>query len=185
MKYHYVPHNTLIQLFNQQFQNTENTVLIGNADEPLYAIADDEHPHHRIYFTRDYFSSALHEIAHWCIAGKQRRQREDYGYWYAPDGRSNEQQTAFEQVEVKPQAIEWIFSIAAQHPFQVSADNLDAGLQASESFKHAIYEQACEYLNQQSLPPRAQQFTGALLKYYQPELSLNDLSATQLHPQAL
>ncbi len=34
----------------------------------------------------------------------------DLGYWYAPDGRIEEQQALFEQVEIKPQAIEWLFA---------------------------------------------------------------------------
>lgn len=180
-----MPHNTLIQLFNQQFQHSENTVLIGNADEPLYAIANEHHPHHRIYFTRDYFSSALHEIAHWCIAGTERRQLEDYGYWYAPDGRSAQQQREFEQVEVKPQAIEWIFSMAAQHPFKISADNLTADVGASETFKQAVYEQARAYLYHQSLPTRAKQYATALLSHYQPTLSLGELNADKLDRQCL
>lgn len=54
------------------------------------------------------FNSALHEISHWTIAGKERRLLADLGYWYAPDGRTREQQALFEQVEVKPQAIEWL-----------------------------------------------------------------------------
>ena len=34
------------------------------------------------------FNSALHEISHWTIAGKERRLLADLGYWYAPDGRT-------------------------------------------------------------------------------------------------
>ncbi len=35
----------------------------------------------------DFFASALHEISHWCVAGKARREQVDFGYWYCPDGR--------------------------------------------------------------------------------------------------
>lgn len=56
------------------------------------------------------FNSALHEISHWTIAGAKRRLLPDLGYWYAPDGRTKEQQDLFEQVEIKPQAIEWLFA---------------------------------------------------------------------------
>lgn len=45
--------------------------------------------------------------------GEKRRQLVDFGYWYAPDGRSAEQQELFQAVEVKPQAMEWILSPAA------------------------------------------------------------------------
>ncbi len=53
-----------------------------------------------------FYASALHEIAHWCIAGENRCQQVDYGYWYEPNGRSEERQFEFEKVEVKPQALE-------------------------------------------------------------------------------
>ncbi len=39
---------------------------------------------------------------HWCIAGKARRNRVDFGYWYCPDGRDAQTQSQFEDVEVKP-----------------------------------------------------------------------------------
>ncbi len=177
-----MPAQILIQLFNQTFQASENTLLVGNADEPLYTPADADHPCHRIYFTRDYASSALHEIAHWTIASHARRQREDYGYWYAPDGRNAQQQAAFEQMEVKPQAIEWIFSLAAGVNFHISADNLDAGHGASAAFKHAVWRQADDYLRHHSLPPRAQLFTTVLLQHFQPGCTL---SAAQLRLASL
>lgn len=177
-----MPHSTLIQLFNQQFQISENTVLIGNAMEPLYQPGDSTCEQHRIYFSHDYASSALHEIAHWTLAGEMRRQQVDYGYWYAPDGRSPEQQHLFEQVEVKPQAIEWIFSLAAGLKFRISADNLDAELGASEPFKIAVWRQASEYLDQNSLPSRAALFVGVLLK----NAGLHTtLSSHQLDPNSI
>ncbi len=42
------------------------------------------------------------------------------GYWYAPDGHTQEQQALFEQVEIKPQAIEWLFAQAFGRKFRVS-----------------------------------------------------------------
>lgn len=152
-------------------------MLIGNADEPLYAPACHQQSKHRIYFTRDYISSALHEVAHWCIAGKQRRLLEDYGYWYAPDGRCPLQQSEFEKMEVKPQAIEWIFSLAAGVTFNISADNLETNTGASESFKRAVFQQASTYLAHDKLPPRAALFTEVLQQHYQPN--------TQLHADML
>jgi release factor glutamine methyltransferase len=38
------------------------------------------------------------------VAGKERRKLEDFGYWYEPDGRSEERQRDFEKVEVKPRS---------------------------------------------------------------------------------
>ena len=82
----------LVDIFNQAFSDGYNTRLVKGGKEPEYLPADDDCHYHRIIFTRDYFASALHEIAHWCIAGEQRRQQHDYGYWYAPDGRNIQQQ---------------------------------------------------------------------------------------------
>ena len=36
------------------------------------------------------------------MAGLARRQLEDFGYWYKPDGRSNEEQKAFEKTKFIP-----------------------------------------------------------------------------------
>ena len=77
-------------IFNRLFTERFNTQLIGGVDEPEYIPADDVATH-RLYYRQDYFSSALHETAHWCIAGEERRLRPDFGYWYNPDGRTGEQ----------------------------------------------------------------------------------------------
>jgi len=155
----------LIQRFNTTFEVSHGTILVGGGDEPLYLPADAAHPCHRIIFRRDYFASALHEVAHWCIAGQRRRQLTDYGYWYAPDGRDAEQQAAFEAVEARPQALEWAFSIACNSPFRVSLDNLDgeAGLEAR--FQRRVY-QTLECMDQQGFPPRAQRFIEVLSDFY-------------------
>jgi elongation factor P hydroxylase len=155
----------LVACFNRTFDQAYNTRLVGGGEEPIYLPADGKVLFHRIVFTRDYFSSALHEIAHWCVAGEVRRKQVDYGYWYAPDGRSQEQQQEFERVEIKPQAMEWIFSVACGHRFRVSADNLEAGLGASDRFKANIYQQVLTYC-QQGLPERPQQFALALAQHY-------------------
>ena len=102
--------NIIVSLFNQQFLASYNTQLVCCEEEPIYRPANASHPHHRIIFAHGFFASALHEIAHWCIAGKERRLLEDFGYWYQPDGRTSKQQAEFEKVEIKPQALEWIFS---------------------------------------------------------------------------
>lgn len=78
-------YNHLISVFNQTFMPSHNTELLLGGDEPIYLPASEEHRHHRIIFARGFYASALHEVAHWCIAGPQRRLLEDYGYWYHPD----------------------------------------------------------------------------------------------------
>src|SRR5690606_16580490 len=95
------------------------------AQEPLYQPDATVDGIHLLYYRADYFASALHETAHWCIAGEARRRLTDFGYWYAPEGRSAAAQRSFEEVESRPQALEWLFSQACAYPFRISVDNLD------------------------------------------------------------
>lgn len=151
----------LVTIFNRLFADTFNTRLESGGEEPIYLPSNDTCDYHRLIFRSDYISSALHEISHWCIAGDQRRQVVDFGYWYNPDGRTEVQQRTFEQVEVKPQAIEWIFSVAAGHLFNISADNLSADIGASEEFVDLVVQQATEWCAS-PMPSRASAFTLAL-----------------------
>ncbi|KTC66315.1 transporting ATPase (plasmid) [Legionella adelaidensis] len=155
----------LIKLFNTCFAKTHNTRLVKGGEEPLYMPANENCAYHSIIFAHGFFSSALHECAHWFIAGEERRKLIDYGYWYVPDGRSKEQQALFQVVEVKPQALEWLLSKAAKFPFQFSVDNLDGEEWDTESFKTAVKEQVSIY-EQEGLPPRAQIFHAALREFY-------------------
>ncbi len=155
----------LVVIFARLFAASHNTRLEGGGEEPVYVPAAAAGDCCRIIFTRDYFASALHEVAHWCIAGPARRLRQDYGYWYRPDGRSAAEQRRFEQVEIKPQALEWIFSSAAGYRFRVSADNLGAANRVEPQFGAAIYRQVLRYC-EQGLPPRAESFARALAARY-------------------
>ena len=87
--------DAVVAMFNQLFQEPEGTVLVSGAVEPFYSPG---HPN-QVFFRADYVRSALHEAAHWCVAGRCRRALPDYGYWYTPDGRSAERQAAFFSVE--------------------------------------------------------------------------------------
>ncbi|WP_027328847.1 elongation factor P hydroxylase [Marinimicrobium agarilyticum] len=155
----------LIQLFDRTFLKSHSTRLRGGAAEPLYQPAKDAGDVHCIWFTQDYFASALHEVAHWCVAGPERRRQEDYGYWYAPDGRTDAEQALFERVEVRPQALEWLFSRAAGRHFRPSADNLAANMGPSESFKQAIHTQVLRFC-QEGVSERVQAFLAALVGFY-------------------
>lgn len=155
----------LIDIFDRLFVGSCNTRLIAMGDEPVYYPADDVFAYHRLIFRHDYFSSALHEISHWCIAGPQRREQVDFGYWYQPDGRTEAQQQAFEQVEVKPQALEWMLSNAAGHRFRISADNLSGGIGASEAFVEAVAQQARHWCDM-PMPTRAAQLAEALAESF-------------------
>ncbi|BEH14338.1 hypothetical protein MAALD49_17060 [Marinobacter shengliensis] len=156
----------LIMLFNDLFRESFRTILVRGSEEPEYLPASEPDGLARVVFAHGFFASALHEIAHWCIAGEHRRTLHDYGYWYCPDGRSLEQQQAFEQVEVKPQAVEWLFSLAAGSRFHISVDNLaGSGAANEQGFRQNVRLQASQYLAH-GLPSRAQQFFDTLKSFY-------------------
>lgn len=134
----------LMTQFNAWFVH-RNTVLVRGEHEPEYFAATDHHPA-KIVFAHGFFASSLHEISHWCVAGKKRRQLNDFGYWYAPDGRSEQQQAAFEQVEIKPQAIECLLTLMCGKQFRVSQDNLFADFDTSNSrFADDVKQQAIQF----------------------------------------
>lgn len=110
--------------FNRTLGRRHGVRLIGGALEPLYEPGSDS-AFATIRYTRDYPASALHELAHWCIAGPRRRKLPDYGYWYQPPPRTDAQQSAFFRVEVPVQALEARLASAAGLPFRVSVDDLD------------------------------------------------------------
>lgn len=156
----------LIMLFNDLFRENNRTILVRGSDEPEYLPAVEAGDVCQVIFAHGYFASALHEISHWCIAGAQRRTLRDYGYWYCPDGRSATQQQAFEQVEVKPQALEWLFSVAAQARFHISVDNLSGEGAADEAgFRGKVRAQANRYL-EHGMPARARAFFDTLRLFY-------------------
>lgn len=143
----------LIALFNCLFLS-QNVILVRGDDEPEYFAATKLQPA-RIVFAHGFFASALHELSHWCIAGQKRRKLNDFGYWYAPDGRSEAQQAAFEQVEIKPQALECLFTLSCLRHFQVSQDNLFADFDTSSStFAADVYKQVQSYLIAPELIPK-------------------------------
>ncbi|EAR08268.1 elongation factor P hydroxylase [Reinekea blandensis] len=140
-----------------QFQ----TCLVAAVDEPLYLPMSDTQRWHEIQFAHGYFNSALHELAHWCVAGFERRQLTDYGYWYEPDGRTAEQQREFERVEVRPQAIEWHLTLASNRRFQVSVDNLSGEPTDAAPFRESVRRQAWQF-QENGLPDRAQTLVGLI-----------------------
>lgn len=171
----------LISIFNGCFKFAYNTRLVKGDDEPVYLPADTNRSYHTIYFAHGFFSSALHECSHWFVAGEERRQLVDFGYWYAPDGRNAEQQTLFQSVEVKPQAIEWILSKATGHKFRISVDNLNGEEADTAAFKAAVYAQVLKYC-ESGLPVRANYFRNVLASFYNQPAVLNssDFSSEEL-----
>lgn len=165
----------IICIFNRLFEDSYNTILVGGGDEPFYAPAGDRSEKNRLIFTREFFASALHEVAHWCVAGRERRKLTDFGYWYIPDGRDERQQRSFEAVEVLPQALEWVFSKSAGYRFRVSTDNLSgSGAESADcsEFKEKVFTEAGRLLDL-GLPARAEAFSRALIDFYQTDIKLD------------
>lgn len=156
----------LIHIFESTFFKSYQTQLVCGGDEPIYLPADEDHRAHRIIFAHGFFASALHEIAHWLVAGAERRLLEDFGYWYEPDGRSAVQQAEFEKVEIVPQAIEWALAVSCGFKFDVSVDNL-SGIEIDRlGFKHKVHQQVQHYLND-GFSPRTTALITACAKFYQ------------------
>ena len=152
--------DALCALFDELFLEAEGTQLRGGASEPLFCPGFGAAPA-VIYFRLDYQASALHEVAHWCLAGARRRQRVDYGYWYAPEGRDAAQQAAFFAVEAAPQALESLFCDALGVPFAPSVDNPGAPAPDLAPFLSALDEHRQRWQTK-GLPSRAARFRDAL-----------------------
>ncbi|MCS2609874.1 elongation factor P hydroxylase [Halomonas dongshanensis] len=164
----------IIALFDGLFADTYQTRLIRGADEPLYRPADAQTPYHQVIFAHGFYASALHEISHWCIAGAKRRMLEDYGYWYEPDGRDAVQQSAFEAVEVAPQALESLLTQACGRTFHVSVDNLGGEAEVDRGGFAAKVQQRAERYVEEGLPLRAGALVAALAAFYLDGASLAD-----------
>lgn len=169
----------LIELFDDTFFDKYNTRLIKGGEEPIYLPADAENAFHQIVFRSDYFSSALHEIAHWCIAGPERRLKKDYGYWYAPDDRDRPTQKEFYKVEELPQAIEWGFCLACGVKFNISMDNLNGDKTDELAFTSNVAYRLSKLLSF-GFPPRAEYFIDVLRKEYFPKKVFTPKSRAQL-----
>lgn len=161
----------LITIFNDCFLEKYNTLLVKGTDEPIYLPADEGRQHNELFFAHGFFASALHECSHWLIAGENRRKQVDFGYWYVPDGRDSIQQVLFQSVEVKPQAMEWILSRAADYRFRVSIDNINGSGLDTDTFKQAVYQQV-KIFCEKGLSQRAETFRRALCDFYKTPFTL-------------
>lgn len=119
----------IVQMFADCFTAHFNTQLLGGATEPLYRPACPGEPA-LLMFREDYPASALHEVAHWCIAGATRRQKEDFGYHYICAPRSSMQQREFFSAELRTQSLERFFADVLGLTFKPSADNFEADVDA-------------------------------------------------------
>ena len=134
--------------------------LRGGASEPLYEPPRARSPA-RLWYRENFAASALHETAHWCIAGSERRRQLDFGYAYCPPPRSASAQASFFAAELKVQALESIFAQAAGVRFQASADNLSVDPRPFEQEVLGLQGSMFFWLLA-SRDSRARRFTAAL-----------------------
>lgn len=148
-------------ILKQLFETTFEVLIVGGADEPFYQAATNQSPA-IIYYKNNYPRSLLHEMAHYCLAGQQRRQLDDYGYWYAPCGRNADEQLAFERVEARPQALEKAFCQIISMPFCPSLDDF-SGKGASPTFLNNLQRHYQQMLT--APPPLAKKALQTLSQY--------------------
>ncbi|WP_025565581.1 elongation factor P hydroxylase [Psychromonas sp. SP041] len=120
----------------------------GGADEPFYQAAKDN-AKAVIYFRDNYPRSLLHELSHYCLAGDRRRMLDDFGYWYSPCGRSEEEQNKFEMVEARPQGLEKVMCEILKIKFSASIDDF-SGRPPSDAFLQGL---EAAYQEMQATPP--------------------------------
>lgn len=157
-----MPVSRIIQVFNESLGARYCVHLKGGGAEPFYRAAKAG-AWAVIVFRADYSASALHEVAHWCVAGARRRCFSDYGYWYSPDGRDAAHQAAFFAVEARPQAIEAAFCEACGVDFSPSVDNVGADIPAEQlsAFEMRIAGWS-KVFRDRGLPSRAGRFLSGL-----------------------
>lgn len=122
----------LIDVFSQVFPALS---IRGEAEEPFYE-APKFGENAILHFRSNYPRSLLHEIAHYCLAGDRRRQLDDFGYWYSPCGRSQEEQAKFEAVEARPQGLEKALCEIVGLKFSPSLDDFSGRPPSKEFLKN-------------------------------------------------
>ena len=151
------------QIFNSCFETSHRTILIGGGKEPIYRPGLDSSELNKIIYRQDFYASALHEAAHWCIAGKERRKKPDFGYIYQ-ETRCLKDQIDFCNLEAKPQALESIFHDAiGSDSFTPSLDGIEFQNDSRlvEEFSKIIQLEKIRYLKR--MPPRAKIFAASLI----------------------
>lgn len=146
-----------------------NLIIKGDAEEPFYE-APTANTHAILYFRSNYPRSLLHEMSHYCLAGDRRRALDDFGYWYAPCGRTAEEQQRFEEVEARPQGLEKAMCEIVGLKFSPSLDDF-SGRPASESFLQAL-ELAYQEMRVNP-PPTAYIVLSGLKSYWETEVVTN------------
>ena len=63
----------IILIFNDSFSFRYTIRIEGGANELIYLPSNSDCKTNRLIFRNNYISSALHEVANWCLAGDERR----------------------------------------------------------------------------------------------------------------
>lgn len=145
----------LISLFTEVFPDLD---IKGGAEEPFYQAPKADRKA-VIYFKSNYPRSLLHEMSHYCLAGKRRRLLDDFGYWYTECGRTAEEQQNFEFVEARPQGLEKAMCEAIGIKFTPSLDDF-SGQPPSDYFLNNLELTYQEMLS--TPPPTAKKVLRAL-----------------------
>lgn len=151
----------LAEVFNRSFGERYHVRCLGGFDQPEYLTAVQTKGPAQLRYTLDYPASVLHEIAHWCVAGKARLARNDFGYGYLPPPRDCATQQRFFALEFKVQALEAWFALGTGVRFVASADNFECSDEARNAFAQQIAD-AVQAFTLSDIPPRAQRYTLAL-----------------------
>jgi elongation factor P hydroxylase len=154
----------LVALWNALFSDAHRTIAEIGGNEPLY-LPPTPTSHGRIVCNRDYPASALHEIAHWCIASPRRRKLVDYGYEYLAPPRDADAQRRFFDAEERNQALESLFAAAAGLEFRVSVDDVGADLASASTFATRVAARAAR-LERDGLRPDVERYRTALRRTY-------------------
>lgn len=168
------PADEIITLFNDLYGARENTWLTRAEDDPCYLPGRGGQPRNLICFAHGFYTSALHEIAHWLLAGPDRRRLVDYGYWYQPGERSDAVRSRFFAVEKNNQSLEWFLTVAAGIRFFVSVDEPAMPAGRLQEFRRAVAERARQRV-MEGLPAAAAPLLQALTGRYGTTAALSSL----------
>lgn len=149
----------LIEVFLSVFPGL---MIKGGAQEPLY-VAPKGEARAVLFFRDNYPRSLLHEVSHYCLAGDRRRKMDDFGFWYSPCGRTEEEQARFEFVEARPQGLEKAMCEIVGIPFSPSLDDF-SGRPASQEFLERLNDAYSEMVI--SPPVTARKALVGLANYF-------------------
>ncbi len=135
--------------------------------------ADAEVPYNRIVFAHGFYASAIHEISHWCIAGKARRELVDFSATgIARMGVMPKRKASLKMLKRSRRHSTGCSVLAAGYPLNVSCDNLEGDFEPDRVvFQRRVHAQVMDYLAN-GIPERPARFIKALQNYYHtPELT--------------